>query len=813
MFKISSVIKKNLAKYGIWIIFSIFILTTFSFFCDKTFDNQEIDYLRISQRSVEKIIFDNYGDQMPFWFLLVKFYTGVFGKSEISLKILSISIFLLSAFVLYKICEIYGLNKHLTTSLFLFNPLLLREIAFTFKHWSFLVLTALSALYFFEKFKSTKSKKYLFLLFSIIIAGIYSNLIFLIFLCAFTIYILANLISKQISFKIFALFLIICAFSTLPFLYYYEKAAHQLIDVQGNHMDWGTSTRGLDFIKESLGAIAGVKYLDKHNLLYNGFIWLILLLIIIQIIPFKKIRENIKLSYAKLWLASTIFFILIFLMFWTSRTPVESRYFAVTVPFFCLAIFPKSKRLYALITVILLFSLTIFSSWQMAKGYHFDNWKGVTSFLQPKIKENTQILILYKFNVGDLLMEYYLKKPVTRLYSLESASILYSDDIWVVRRHGKYDAIYKIADEYNIEEYKEFEPIILFHLTKKSPEKNKSLIFNNPLIEIEKGRKTQKLEFLNGAISAWNCKKDWQRIRIDKITSGNKEKVCLFTHPRNNTKINLIYKDIKLSKSIKFSSGISDSMVIGDKSPVYMDVYIDNVFIKRIINPDTKGWLTTKIDTNQYENKSADLKLVVYTDYDEKRHFCFDAEVVDENAPNDYFYNNIKKAIAKVEDQPYSIYQTASIWPHNETKPPFLDSKIFERWDCEENLITKSKIWNTIGKSFAISGNEFKEAIWFHPIANKMKSLEYNNINLYVDKIIGYYGINDYALPKTLNPILTFTITANGEKIYEEKFKPTAGWKDFDVPFNKVLNSIVFSITTTNDRWNHFFFNAFLENK
>ena len=242
-----------------------------------------------------------------------------------------------------------------------------------------------------------------------------------------------------------------------------------------------------------------------------------------------------------------------------------------------------------------------------------------------------------------------------------------------------------------------------------------------------------------------------------------------------------------------------------------MDIYIDNVFTKRIIQPDIKGWLTTDVDTSQYENELKELKLVVYTDDAGKRHFCFDAEVVNKNAPNDYFYRNIKNAIAAVENQPCDIYQTNPIWPHNETRPPFSSSKIFERWDCEEDLISKDRIWDTIGKSYAISDNEFREAIWMHPLTNKTKSLKYEDINLYVDKITGFYGFNDYAMSNNIDAILTFTITANGEKIYEDKFTAIKGCKNFEVPLKRELENVIFSITTTNDRWNHFFFNAFLE--
>ena len=169
-----------LSRYGILIIFFIFLLTTFIPFYEKSYDNQEFDYLRISGQSIKKIIFGNYGDQLPFWFLLVKGFTSIFGKSEIVLKIFSVLFFLLSAFVLYKICEIYKTKKYLIVSLYLFNPLLLTDTAYTFKHWSFLILTCLLTLFFFEKFKLTNEKKYFLFLILSIIAGAYSNLIFLI---------------------------------------------------------------------------------------------------------------------------------------------------------------------------------------------------------------------------------------------------------------------------------------------------------------------------------------------------------------------------------------------------------------------------------------------------------------------------------------------------------------------------------------------------------------------------------------------------------------------------------------------------------
>ncbi|MDP2741138.1 MAG: hypothetical protein Q8O66_00405, partial [bacterium] len=412
------------------------------------------------------------------------------------------------------------------------------------------------------------------------------------------------------------------------------------------------------------------------------------------------------------------------------------------------------------------------------------------------------------FDIMNFLMEYYLKKPVTTLHELNDESILYSDDIWIIVRYGNYSAIYKVTDKYNVEKYN-IKPIMLIHLTKKVQDKKDSIIFNNPLIEIEKNKKIKKIQFTNGAISAWSFPEDyWKQIKINSVKSGGTEKICLFTHPRNREKINIIYKNTELGKVFKVFTGIEDGMTDGNLSPVYMDIYIDDILLKKIIQPDKWGWIITKINTDQYKDKLADIKFTIYTDDEKRRHFCFDAEIIN---TNDYFYQNIKNAEAMVDNEPCKIYQASPIFPHNEKQPPFAEGAIFERWDCEEDLILKNKIWNTVGKAYANSDNEFKEAIWFHPIIGKIKSLEYKNINLGVAKITGFYGLNDLAISNKIKATLTFVITANGEKIYEDKFTPTEGWKKFEIPFNKKLENVVFSITTTDNRWNHFFFNAFLE--
>jgi hypothetical protein len=446
----------------------------------------------------------------------------------------------------------------------------------------------------------------------------------------------------------------------------------------------------------------------------------------------------------------------------------------------------------------------------MMRTYRTTDWKAASEFIAPQLKDNSQVVLKLGWN-GAYMLEYYLKTPVKKINNVGDEAI-YSNDAWVVVRDGDHSAIYGHLDDYEIQEFFNFTDLRLFHLSARSNKgSQKSLIFKDVNISIESAGDVNRCSFKNGELSV-NCYAEtWQKIEIKKQTSGNENRVCMFVHPRQGKKIILEYKDVMLLKSVNFFTSIWSDMVLEDRSPAYMDVFIDDHLVKRIIQPDQQGWLKQQADTSNLEGKKKDIKLVVYTDYDNKRHFCFDAILSEDMIKNDYFYRNLKMAEGYIDDVKCSIWQEKGIWPHDEREPPFKDSKIFERWDCEKDLISRSRIWNTIGNSFAISNGEFREAIWFHPIVNYTKSLEYKGMNVSASKIKGYYGLNDLALGKNIEATITFKVYINGKEKFSDKIKFDKGWKEFELDVNGKINDVKFTVDTTNDRWNHFFFNAFIE--
>lgn len=804
---IFSWISKLFDKYGFLILSVVFLAITFNFFLKQSFTHHELDYIRISTWPFGKIIFENYGDQLPMWFIFLKIFSYIFGYNEITLKILSVLIFLSSGLILYKLCKIYGYNKNIILALYLANPLLIEDTAYKPKHWGFLILICLLTLFIYEKIKETKKKP--ILLITLIFIGTYTNLVYLIFLVPFIAYTTWGLIKKRVNLKYYLSVLVSAVIFILPIIfYYYSKARHQLVDVQGSRLDWGAPP-GMEFIKKALEVVAGSNYLSSP---YSKILFCII--IVFLIIQF---FQKEKPSQTKIFLALSVVFTLVIIMVASSYTPIRFRYINFAIPLFYMAIIPKSKNKLITTMGVVLIALTIKSALVIPKYYLPEDWKGSSAFIKPQLKDNSQVILMFNESAGPFIIEYYLGIPPKKVEKIENTDIFYADEIWIIRRHGDYEKIYTLSKKYKIEDFDNFTSLKLIHLTKRDAYKNSEntvnqLILESPQVEIVKNNKTKKCDFANGTIKSDCFEEDWQKIQVDRKISGGEGKLCLFVHPRNDTKINITYNKIKLSEDLRINTGISDDRTVNSGNPVYMDVYIDNELEKRIINPDIKGWVATDINTQKYGDKEVSVKFVVYADDDDKRHFCFNAEQVNQSVKSSYFYDNIEEAMVSTGEKPCNIFKVDPIWPHNEKKPPYSDSRIDKRWDCEPDLTTKQKIWETAGQSFAVSDNIFHDAIWFHPSIDQTKTIEYNNINIDAKKITGYYGLNDLAADKKVEAQLTFTISANGEVVLEKTFPFQKGWQTFEIPFDKKLENAKFSIKTTNNRWNHFFFNAFLEN-
>jgi hypothetical protein len=149
------------------------------------------------------------------------------------------------------------------------------------------------------------------------------------------------------------------------------------------------------------------------------------------------------------------------------------------------------------------------------------------------------------------------------------------------------------------------------------------------LITIETANKTIKCELVDNKMSPECYETDWQRIGRKSIQSGGESRECLFVHPRDNTRISIIYENITLKDALKVESAISDDMVVSNMKAVYVEIYVNDTFVRKITHPNARGWRSAVTDTSAWRGTGSSLKLTVSTDRDERRHFCYNIYTTD----------------------------------------------------------------------------------------------------------------------------------------------------------------------------------------
>jgi hypothetical protein len=221
------------------------------------------------------------------------------------------------------------------------------------------------------------------------------------------------------------------------------------------------------------------------------------------------------------------------------------------------------------------------------------------------------------------------------------------------------------------------------------------------------------------------------------------------------------------------------------------------------------------VDTSKYYGMRG-VTLHTYADFDESRHLCINAYTSDnvKEPVNDYFYRNIKSAKFYVIDEngttSCDVWSTDPVYPHNEQKPPYIEGKLFDRWDCEEDLVKKKLIWMTYAQGFDSNNKDYRRVLWAHPHLGKKVRIEYEDVPLN-GRLNGFYGINDLAHKRMWKNQITFSTYVDGKKVHTDTVHKVKGWREFTVaePLPERGN-VTFEVTVAgSDKWAHFFLNAF----
>jgi hypothetical protein len=805
--------KKFLDRILLCILFMSF-LTVFNEKLFMSFD-LGVDYILIATEPASKIITQKVADQPPVYFLILKGWMLVFGKSLISLRV----------FLYINLVGLILTTYHLSMKLFksrytaLLSSLLISQnptvIWFTFdpKYW--MVLTFLSALslYLFILYveKPTFKRQVLWGLSAGILPA--TCLVGFGIVAAFVLYLAYSALSKKIRLSKMMIPISIILLLSASVVYRFEQAKSYLTTTQASKED-AKNKEPQEFFKDSLKGLF-LFFIGELSLWHKIFLYFILATAVLGLLAAAWHKNRFSLLLA-LWLA----IILVGGYYSSKQTILRDRYFLPILPvvFILSANFLSRipyKRILVFLTIFVVASSSVFF-YAFFVDFHFPDWKKAGEIAMSLKKPGDTVII-----VKDLF-----KRAVQEVYGV--SGVQGYDDIDGVKLPTKGDAILAyegdltnkldgLRTEFNFNNSFALDGVGIHKLSRK--ETLDSLLskeLSNAKISLIKDG--EKVDCMLPESKDVCFGEDWQEVRVVNLMIDEFKRECIFAHPRGGQTLELYFPKTVLEESLVVYAGMEDDFLAerDQLSQVYIDVYFGNEKLDTLVVPSKKGYFHYVLDTSKYAGKKG-VKFRFYTDYDVKRHLCFNAATSSDKAGtlNDFFYRNINKARVYVTDgndrEQCGIWREDSTYPHHEQEPPFKEGKLFLRWDCEENLLEKGKLWATFAQGFDSSAGVYRKALWAHPHEGKTLKIEYEDVPLN-GSLSGFYSINDLAFSNMPDNRINFTIKVDDKVVYFKSFGKRMNWVDFSVtdgiPTGK--SKVSFEVQAETNKWAHFYFNAFI---
>ncbi|MFH1788578.1 MAG: glycosyltransferase family 39 protein [Candidatus Altiarchaeota archaeon] len=799
------------------ILLLILFMAVLPVFSQKIFMSYEagMDYVLIATLSFEKIYTQSVADQPPFYFLILKEWINIFGKSEVSVRIFLL-LFLEALIILTYLVSMKVFNNRyaalLAALLVSHNPTV-SWFTFDPKYWMMFTTLSMISLYLLIRLieKPTFRMQLLFGISAGILPG--TCLVGFGVILAYAVFLFFLLIFRKVSLaKLIVPFCIILLLSS-PIIYRLEKAKDYLVTVQKATRDGNKPAEPEEFFK---GSVKGVFMFFVGDFTIWHQIFLYGLIITAAALA---ILANIKNKYPFLFLLWVA--ILLAGGYYASReTSFRHRYFVPITPIIYILsanIISKIRPKWALTAVtVFVVASSAMLFYDFFTDLHFQDFKNA-GIIANQIYQPGDEIIVVKQVFKNAFEEVYLGKDAKGYNKLENFKIPSNGDIILIHEGEYTNKLNALKTEFYLNRSWGLHGVGVHYLSRKEDMRD-SFLKSLKEAGIKLIVDGETIDCKDPQFDNICFREDWQQIKSAKLEIDRFERECIFVHPRNGKKVELDFSDRVFDNTLVLYAGIEDDYILPSRklSQCYIDVYSGDEKIDTVIVPNKDGYMRYAIDTSKYLGRKG-IKLRFYTDYDFKRHLCFNAVTtgIKEEAPNDYFYENIKKAkvylLEGSEKTDCNIWKTDGTYPHNEQEAPFVEGKMFERWDCEEDLLKKGALWKTYARGFDSSSGDFREALWLHPHAGKIKRVEYDNVPL-SGTLYGFYGINDNAFDKMPDNAITFTIYVDGKKVYSDTFKKRLGWKDFNVSDSSLAGrkDVIFEITAETDRWTHFYYNAYI---
>jgi hypothetical protein len=793
---------------------AILLIATLLVFNAKIFMGFEAgyDYVYISGRSVDELFNMKTEDQPPFYFLLLKAWTAVFGIGEVSIRLLLYLFYITLIASTYKVgldvfsSRITGLTSSLLVCL---NPVI---IFFTFdpKYWMVVTSMTMLSLLAYTRFYRNPTVRWQ------IIWGVSLGL--LPFTClvgfsavaAFFAYSALMVALKRIKASHLIVPLCIVLLFSYPVVENYVEAHEYLTTVQ-EPREGAVDKDFTVFFREMLKHIFFVENYSRHFRL--EYLYLASILVLFGVFMNRATRFNgLLLLYALT--------VIIGGFYASKHTNVRYRYFIVLVPVLFLYACDfisklRFRRISALLCVLLILPYSFFA-YDFFTRMNFPEWAGAGR-LAGEILGEDETLVSAKRNFNRAFQDMYVGESGRRYRDFDDFNPVNFDSVVFIHSKNNWPRVTEpLRAEFNIQPTWNFNGVFVQRMSRYVPRiglLSNQLREANILLHIDDG-----IIDCSESINRDLCYSEgWMRVEEKRPSIGGFERRCIFAHPRNGQTLEVAFPDVVLDESLYFFAGIADPLVDerAKRSQSYVDVVHDGVVLEEIIVPSRTGYHRFHIPTSDYAGGQG-VSFRISTDDDTRRHFCFNAGLSAQKAETQSspFYDGIGGASVTLRSgntiKECDIFRTDPVYPHNERKAPFREGKLFERWDCEPDNLEKNALWKTVAKGFDSSGGDYRRALWAHPHPGQTLSIEYPNTRL-TGSLSGFYGFNDLAFEMMPETNLSFRIFVDDRLVHSDTIGRRVGWVDFKLAGSgfQGLRDVRFEVESDQTRWAHFFFNAF----
>jgi hypothetical protein len=122
---------------------------------------------------------------------------------------------------------------------------------------------------------------------------------------------------------------------------------------------------------------------------------------------------------------------------------------------------------------------------------------------------------------------------------------------------------------------------------------------------------------------------EWNWMGMAEVQVSGRTERCIWAHPLSGAELHIVFPDVDGSAKLRGRYAFADSALVdSNASPVSFRVLVnDEERVKRVL-PNKSGWNHFTITAQDDASETVDLRFVVSSSNDGRRHFCFDTELI-----------------------------------------------------------------------------------------------------------------------------------------------------------------------------------------